>query len=108
MSILQSISKFVKDPPPEHAFEISEAGISYVHGSHTGFERFEPGTIVVSPSADNVIRPEVVASMIGHIAPANGNRKRRGAALILPDYSARVTVLDFDSFPTVPAEQLSL
>jgi type IV pilus assembly protein PilM len=97
----------VKDPPPEHAFEISEAGISYAHGKQTGFERFEPGTIVVSPSTDNVLRPGAVADMIAHIAPVNGSR-RRHAALILPDYAARVTVLDFDSFPTVPAEQLSL
>src|SRR5208282_5194955 len=108
MNILQTISRLVKDPPPEHAFEISEAGISYAHGTETGFQAFEPGTIVVSPSADNIFRPEVVASAIGHIAPANGVKKRRPAALILPDYAARVTVLDFDSFPTVAAEQLPL
>jgi len=108
MNIMQTISRLVKDPPPEHAFEISEAGISYVNGTSTSFQAFEPGTIVVSPSADNVLRPEKVASMIGEIAPANGVKKRRPAALILPDYAARVTVLDFDSFPTVPAEQLPL
>jgi type IV pilus assembly protein PilM len=108
MSIMQTISRLVKDPPPEHAFEISEAGISYAHGTSTSFQAFEPGTIVVSPSADNVLRPEKVASMIGEIAPANGVKKRRPAALILPDYAARVTVLDFDSFPTVAAEQLPL
>jgi type IV pilus assembly protein PilM len=108
MSIVQSITRLVKDPPPEHAFEISEAGISYAHGTQTGFERFEPGTIEVSPSVDNVLRPEALSSMIGHIAPPNGAKKRRGAALILPDYAARVTVLDFDSFPSVVAEQLPL
>jgi type IV pilus assembly protein PilM len=108
MTIIQTISRLVKDPPPEHAFEISEAGISYAHGSKLSFEAFEPGTIEVSPSVDNILRPDVVASMIGAIAPANGVKKRRAAALILPDYAARVTVLDFDSFPTVPAEQLPL
>ena len=35
-------------------------------------------------------------------------KKRREAALILPDYCARVAVLDFDSFPADPKEQLSL
>lgn len=108
MSIIQSISRLVKDPPPEHAFEISEAGISYARGTETNFERFEPGTIEVSPSVDNVLRPEAVSSMIGHIAPPNGAKKRRQAALILPDYAARVTVLDFDSFPSLAAEQLPL
>jgi len=34
--------------------------------------------------------------------------KRRGAAVILPDYAARVTVLDFDSLPSIEDEQLSL
>jgi type IV pilus assembly protein PilM len=108
MSIIHTISRLVKDPPPEHAFEISEAGISYSHGAETGFQAFEAGTIEVSPSADNVLRPEFLASMIGHIAPANGVKKRRPAALILPDYAARVTVLDFDTFPALPAEQLPL
>ena len=79
MSILQSITRFVKDPPPEHAFEISEAGISYAHGTETGFEAFEPGTIVVSPSADNVLRPEAVAETIARIAPASGTRRRNAA-----------------------------
>jgi type IV pilus assembly protein PilM len=108
MSIIQSISRLVKDPPPEHAFEISEAGISYAHGTQTGFERFEPGTIEVSPSVDNVLRPEAISSMIASIAPPSAGKKRRPAALILPDYAARVTVLDFDSFPSVAAEQLPL
>jgi type IV pilus assembly protein PilM len=108
MTIIQTISRLVKDPPPEHAFEISAGGISYARGTDTGFQAFEPGTIEVSPSADNIIRPEAVASVIRHIAPANGVKKRRPAALILPDYAARVTVLDFDSFPTVPEEQLPL
>jgi len=108
MSIIQSISRLVKDPPPEHAFELSEAGISYAYKTEMGFERFEPGTVLVSPSADNVLRQEAISTMIGHIAPANGAKKRRQAALILPDYAARVTVLDFDSFPTLAAEQLPL
>lgn len=108
MTIIHTLSRLVKDPPPEHAFEISEAGISYAHGTQAGFEAFEPGTIEVSPSADNILRPEAISSMIRRIAPANGVKKRRHAALILPDYAARVTVLDFDSFPTVAAEQLPL
>jgi len=108
MSLIQTISRLVKDPPPEHAFEISEAGISYAHGTSTSFQAFEPGTIAVSPSADNILRAEEVSSMLSAIAPANGVKKRRPAALILPDYAARVTVLDFDSFPAIAAEQLPL
>src|SRR5271165_7509721 len=108
MSIIQSISRLVKDPPPEHAFEISEAGLSYAHGTQTGFERFEPDTLQVSPSVDNILRPEAISSMIARIAPPAAGKKRRPAALILPDYAARVTVLDFDSFPSAAEEQLAL
>ncbi len=45
--------------------------------TETGFERFDPDTLLVSPSVDNILRPDVVSSMIGHIAPPNGNKKRR-------------------------------
>jgi type IV pilus assembly protein PilM len=41
------------------------------------------------------------------LAPANGHRKRR-AAVILPDYCARVAVLDFDTFPSNLEEQQAL
>ena len=35
-------------------------------------------------------------------------RKRGRAVLILPDFCARVAVLEFDAFPTDPKEQMSL
>ena len=113
MSPLSHISQLVKDPPPSHVFEFSEAGIAYarpVPGGtmETGFLPFDPGTLVASPVADNLLRTEAVSAALARIAPANGTSKRRRAALILPDYAARVSVLDFDSFPSSPAEQLSL
>jgi type IV pilus assembly protein PilM len=113
MSLLSSISQFVKDPPPSHAFEFSEDGIAFARrvengAMETGFMPFDPGTLMASPVADNLLRTDVVSSALARIAPANGTSKRRHAALILPDYAARVSVLDFDSFPSSPAEQLSL
>jgi len=113
MSPLSSISRFVKDPPPNHVFEFSETGIAFARPAEdgameTGFVPFDPGTLVVSPVADNLLRTDVVSSALARIAPANGTSKRRRAALILPDYAARVSVLDFDSFPSSHAEQLSL
>jgi type IV pilus assembly protein PilM len=108
MSFLNSISRLVKDPPPSHLFELSEAGIAFSYAGQPQFQPFEPGTLVVSPVADNLMRGEAVAGMIARLAPANGAKKRRPAAVILPDYAARVTILDFDSFPSSPEEQLSL
>lgn len=82
--------------------------MAFAHGEQRGFEPFPPGTLQVSPVENNVLRGEVVASMIGRVTPANGGKKRRPAALLLPDLAVRVSVLDFDSFPDVPEEQLSL
>lgn len=102
------ISGLVKDPPPRHLFELSEAGIAFAQGTETGFQAFEPGTLQVSPIEDNVLRPEIVSAMIARLCPSGSSRKRRPAAVILPDYAARVSVLDFDSFPSSAEEQLSL
>jgi type IV pilus assembly protein PilM len=63
--------------------------------------------LLVSPLHDNIQQPQVLLDHIQALAPANGHRKRR-AAVILPDYCARVAVLDFDSFPSGAEEQLAL
>ncbi|MGH9645361.1 MAG: hypothetical protein ACRD4E_00970 [Bryobacteraceae bacterium] len=103
----KQITRWVQDPPPEHIFELSEAGVAYSRNGETGFQPFEPGVLAVSPVADNLLRPDSVASALARIAPPNG-AKRRPAAVILPDYAARVSLLDFDSFPSSPEEQLPL
>ena len=107
---MTSLTQILKDPPPAYAFELSEAGISGVKIGpvpEIRFEPFEPGVLSVSPVHDNVQKPDVLSTQIEALAPANGNRKRR-AALILPDYAARVAVLDFDSFPSAAEEQRAL
>jgi len=111
--MLNQISRLVKDPSPNYVFELSEAGIAFVQSGNgksgdPGFYAFEPGTLLVSPIEDNVRKAEAAAAALKAIAPLDGSRKRRRAALILPDYAARVSVLDFDSFPSSPEEQLSL
>ncbi len=108
MSLFDSITSLVKDPPPAHIFELSESGLAYAVRGQTEFERFPEGVLVPSPVEDNLKRPEAIGAVLARIAPSNGGKKRTPAALILPDYAARVTVLDFDSFPTVPEEQLGL
>jgi len=108
MSFLTRITRLVKDPPPNHLFELSEAGLAFSRGTQTGFQPFEPGTLVPSPLEDNLLRGDVIAAAISRLAPPGGAKKRRPAAVILPDYAARVSVLDFDSFPSAADEQLSL
>ncbi len=117
MSLWESITRLVKDPPPSHVFELSEAGIAHASGAHssgagTEFERLPEGALEVSSIEDNVRQAEAILPVLGSVAgPKAGapkSAKRRTAAVLLPDACARVSVLDFDGFPAVPAEQLAL
>ncbi len=111
MTLLRSLTSLWKDPPPALVFELSEAGIAM---ARTGkepdldFRPLESGVLSVSPLRDNIVDPDKLAGAVRAMAPPNGNRKRRDAALILPDSCVRVAVLDFDSFPSDAKEQLSL
>lgn len=99
------------DPPPEYVFEVSEAGIAWARTAEPADLQWRPlddGVLHVTPLHNNVQRTDTFARAVDSIAPQNGSKKPRRAALILPDYCARVTVLDFDTFPTDPAEQLAL
>jgi type IV pilus assembly protein PilM len=92
------------------AFEISEAGISVARlagKTELDFRPLKPGVLAITPLKDNVILPDELSLAVREAAPQNGNRKR-DVALILPDYSTRIAVLDFDSFPSDTKEQLSL
>jgi type IV pilus assembly protein PilM len=111
MSLLQSITGLLKDPPPAFTFELSEAGLASAKNGKPPvlfFQEFEKDVISVSPLRDNVLRPDALLGLVKTAAPGSDNRKRRAAALILPDYSVRVSVLDFDSFPSDAKEQASL
>lgn len=107
---MSSLANLLKDPPPTHAFELSERGIAFASVADpgdSGFVPFDPGVLSVSPVHDNIQQPAAVEERIRTILGPNGHRKRR-AALILPDYCARIAVLDFDAFPDVHEERLAL
>lgn len=111
MSLLDSISNLLQDPAPSFAFELSPSGIAYSTGKdgNVHFRDFPEGVLSVSPARDNVLQPEILGMHVSAVAPPQNPRaKRRPAALILPDHSARLQVLDFDSFPTAAEDQQSL
>jgi type IV pilus assembly protein PilM len=104
------LMKLIQDPPPDYIFELSEAGLAYVRPgmAQPAFEPLEPGVIAPSPIHDNVLKADALADTVRTLTSASTGRKRGRAVLILPDFSARVAVLEFDSFPTDPKEQHSL
>jgi type IV pilus assembly protein PilM len=108
---LERLKSVLREPPPAMAFEISEAGIAAARiGSHAEmeFHPLKPGTLSVSPLKENIVDPDNFAMSVRSAAGTATPRKRKDAALILPDYSTRIAVLDFDSFPSDAAQQLSL
>ena len=109
--LLTRLKHLLSEPPPAMAFEISEAGIAAARiGSRAEME-FQPlkkGTLEVSPLKENVIDPDDFSAAVRSLGAAQGARKRKDAALILPDYSTRLAILDFDEFPSGAEEQLAL
>ncbi len=109
--MLDKLKSLLQDAPPAMAFEISESGIAAARiGSRAelDFQPFRPGTLAVSPLKENVLDPDQFILTVRTLAGTQAARKRRDVALILPDFSARISVLDFDSFPKDPKEQGSL
>jgi type IV pilus assembly protein PilM len=93
------------------AFEVSEAGIAAARiGSRTelDFQALRPGVLAVSPLKENVLDEGEFAAAVKALAASHTARKGKDAALILPDFSTRTTVLDFDSFPADAGEQIAL
>ncbi len=107
----KSLLKVLHDPPPAYAFEVSEAGIAVAYtekGPAVEFHPLPPGALRVSPIDDNILAPDVLAELVKTIAPPVPGRKNRDAAVLLPDYAVRLSILDFDSFPRDAKEQSTL
>lgn len=107
---MSMLGNLLNDPPPAFAFEISESGVAFARTAAPEEMKFQPlaeGAVQVSPLHDNVQKPEALTRVVAQMAPAQANRKRR-AALIVPDFAARVAVIDFDRLPENAEEQRSL
>jgi type IV pilus assembly protein PilM len=111
MTLLNQLKRLIEEPPPSVAFEISEAGIAGARiGSKTelDFRPLKPDVLSVSPIRENILDPDEFSLAVRAIANTSSSRKRRDAALVLPDFATRTAVLDFDEFPSDAKEQLSL
>jgi len=109
--LLDSLKHLLSDPPPAMAFEISEAGIAsarIAHHAELDFQPLKEGTLTVSPLKENVADPDDFMSAVRALSSTQSARKKKDVALILPDYAARIAVLDFDTFPTDAKEQAAL
>lgn len=115
MSLLEQLKSLVDDPPPAFVFEVSEAGVAMAKpgkmGPDLNFRPFPVPVLQASPVKENVLNAELLGSHVASLVPLAGggqSRRRRQAALILPDYCTRIALLDFESFPKDPVEQSAL
>jgi len=113
--VFEYLRKLLEDPPPPYIFEVSQQGIAWARrlpekGARleTGFSPLAEGVLTVSPVQENVAQPEVFEHAVAQLAANGGVRRTRDAAVILPDYSTRIAVLDFDQFPSAHEEQMAL
>jgi len=103
--MMDRLKLLLQEAPPAMAFEISEAGIAAARigaRAELDFLPLKPGTLCVSPLKENVLDPDEFVMAVRSLSGSQAARKRRDVALILPDFSARISVLDFDSFPKDP------
>ncbi|BDC52625.1 hypothetical protein F183_A49400 [Bryobacterales bacterium F-183] len=109
---LAAIANIFRDPPPEHVFEVSPECLSYVRPStpeQIQYRELPAGVVQVSPLKDNLLNPVAFKQAILQLTSGlPASKKPRPAALILPDFAARLQVLDFDTFPSNPEEQQAL
>lgn len=110
MSFFDTVQRWVAEPPPDHLFEITEASLSAVSSRNPSQPRelvFADRALSVSPSAPNLAKPELYREAFLKLR-SNGATKGMGAALVIPDYSVRMTVLDFEEFPPGEPERNAL
>lgn len=108
---LDRLKSVLQDPPPAMAFEITEAGIAVARigaRAELEFQPLKPGTLTVSPLKENVVDADEFSRAVQAVSGSQASRKHKDVALILPDFSARIAVLDFDHFPSDPKEQAAL
>ncbi len=110
MSFFDTVQRWVAEPPPDHLFEITETSLSAVSSRNPSQPKeqvFGERGLAVSPSAPNLAKPELYRQAFLTLGNGNGS-KRMGAALVIPDYAVRMTVLDFEEFPPGEPERIAL
>ncbi len=106
-----SILDILRDPPPDFVFEVAADGIAMSpvrSAAALKHAPLKPGVIAPSPVKENILDPAAFAEAVRALAPAGSGRGKRRAALILPDNSVRIAVLDFDALPDKEEERRPL
>ncbi len=110
MSLSESLQRWISDPPPDYLFEVTESSVACVAPRAPAEQRREllpePG-LIASPSAPNLLKPHLYSEALPRVS-AIASPKRASTALVIPDYAARMAILDFEGFPAKSEERATL
>lgn len=106
------LERWIQDPPPAWVVEFSEEGIFRASTSDPTDVRFQAlpaGALVASPVEHNLREFDHVQTALGSIPFSQSGSAARArdmqVAVLLPDYSVRTSILDFEEFPSRREEQ---
>jgi type IV pilus assembly protein PilM len=108
--LLDKLQRWIKEPPPDYLFELTERGVAWTLTREPAQARVQlmPDKIFeVSPSAANLLRWDVFKAILPKMGNG-GPQTRAKAALAIPDYATRMAVLDFEEFPSDEQQRLAL
>jgi type IV pilus assembly protein PilM len=111
MSTLDKVFSILRDPPPDFVIEVAANGMACSRTRPPAalhYVPLPPGVIAPSPVKENVLDPAAFAEAVRKLIPPSTNRRKRSAALILPDNCVRIAVLDFDALPEKEEERRPL
>lgn len=109
------LERWIADPPPAWVVEFSEQGIFRAASASPADVRFEAlpaGALAASPVENNLCDYDQVQQALSAIpfqetaqggSPLGGREAQ--VAVLLPDYSVRTSILDFEDFPARREEQ---
>jgi len=106
----ERIQRWITEPPPDHVFEITETSLAAVSPRSPGQHQQEilsERALMPSPAAPNLLKPQLYREALAKFSTAAA-LKRRAAALVIPDYAARMAILDFEEFPQGEEERAAL
>lgn len=102
------LDKWLKDPPPHWAVEFSAQGIVRASTGLAPDLRWQPladGVLAPSPVEANFRQYDAALQAVRGLALELPHGRTPECAVLLPDYSVRVSVLEFEEFPSSADEQ---
>lgn len=102
------LERWLTDPPPQWVLEFSSQGILRASTGEPPEPRWQPlppGVLAPSPVESNCKDYDAALEALRALPLTLPHGREAQCALILPDYSVRVSVLDFEEFPSRAEEQ---